>query len=56
MRAHLQAHALDVVVVVQDGVLARGGAVRGDRPPVEHAVAVPEHLQSIHPSGKAFTP
>ena len=45
--AHVQADALDVVVVVEDGVAPRGRAVGGDGAAVEDAVAVPEHLQAL---------
>ena len=45
--AHLQVDTLDVVVIVEDGVLAGGGGVGGDGAAVEHAVAVPEHVQAL---------
>ena len=40
----IEVHALDVVVVVQNGVLAVAGAVACDAASVPSAVALPEHL------------
>lgn len=45
--AHPKADALDVVVVIEDGVLAGGDGVGGDGAAVEYAIAVPEHLHAL---------
>ena len=46
-KTHLEVDALDVIVIVEDGVLAGGSGVGGDSAAVEYRVAVPEHLHAL---------
>ncbi len=44
VRNVIQAHFLHIVIVVQDGVVARRDVIPGDRPPVPGIVVLPKHL------------
>jgi len=45
--SHLKIHTLNIIVVIQDGVLAGGGGVGSDGASIEDTVAVPEHVKAL---------
>jgi len=45
--SHLKIYTLNIIVVIQDGVLAGGGGVGSDGATIEDTVAVPEHVKAL---------